>query len=528
MEPMIRDPETAAKKRYDVIVIGGGIYGAMLVYEGSRRGLSCLLLEKDDFGEHTSFNNLRIVHGGLRYLQTLDLHRFRESYRERSWFLKHFPDLIRPLPCMMPLYGGGMRRPTIMRSALFLNDFLSGNRNRGIRKDHQIPDGKIINAQTTEKLFPAVDRRNLQGAALWFDAYMPDSPRIIIELLRAACGMGAIALNYCKVTDIIVSRNKVTGAEGIERVTGQNFRFEAPVVVNSTGPWTRQLAAKFDADYPELFRPSLAWNVLLDRPALSTHALALAPQKPHARTYFILPYKGKILAGTDHRPWQAEPSVNPMPDENLIREFLDDLNLTVPGLKLTTDDIGHIFSGLLPAKNNGTSKLAVRETILDHSSREGPGGLLSISGVKFTTARLVAAKILNAIMSRYFPGRASKAVLESISDTRRLQPLQTSFAVSETQDGFWKDIRRIISEEAVVHLDDLVCRRTSLWENRANALALAERVSKIVGWDLPRQLSEIDRLKKWYQNRTHTKQIDSRPSVQSHSPVDNTVQMNGL
>ena len=529
MGPIVRDLETAAKRRYDVIVIGGGIYGAMLVYEGSRRGLACLLLEKDDFGQHTSFNNLRIVHGGLRYLQNLDFHRFRESYRERSWFLRHFPHLISPLPCMMPLYGNGLRRPAVMRCALLLNDLLSGDRNHGIEKDHRIPNGKVINARTTEELFPAVDRKNLRGAATWYDAYMPDSPRIIIELLRTACGMGAFVLNYCEVMGIATSRDKAAGVDGSDRATGQTVRFEAPVVVNTAGPWTRKLAAKFDADYPELFRPSLAWNLLLDRPALSTHALALAPKKPNARTYFVLPYKGKMLAGTGHSPWHSEPSESPLADENLHRDFLADLNQAVPGLNLSTDDISHIFTGLLPAKHNGTDKLAVRETILDHSVTGGPKGLVSVSGVKFTTSRLVVEKTLNTIMARYLPGKASKkSAAASGKNLLHAQPARRLRTGSEAQEGFWEEIRKIISDEAVVHLDDLVCRRTSLWENRENALLMAERVSAIAGWDLPRQKCEIDRLKMWYQRRTPPKRVGQGQPVFNQCTVDGRAEGNAF
>jgi glycerol-3-phosphate dehydrogenase len=120
-----RDPVGAVRGRYDLIVVGGGIYGVMILLEASRRRLNALLVERDDFGGQTSFNSLRIIHGGLRYLQTLDLHRFRESVSERQWFLRTFPDLIRPLPCLMPLHGDGLRRPPVLRAALAANDFLS-------------------------------------------------------------------------------------------------------------------------------------------------------------------------------------------------------------------------------------------------------------------------------------------------------------------------------------------------------------------------------------------------------------------
>jgi glycerol-3-phosphate dehydrogenase len=342
---------------------------------------------------------------------------------------------------------------------------------------------------------------------------MPDSPRIVIDLLRAAVDMGADIINYLEATNICVAKNKVTGVEGVDMTAGRGFRFEAPVVVNTAGPWARKLAAQFDADYPELFQPSLAWNVLLNRPALSTHALALAPKKPKARTYFILPYKGKMLAGTDHGPWLAEPYANPMPDIETIRNFLNDLNLTIPGLNLTADDIGYIFSGLLPAKENGTQKLAVREKILDHSAQGGPWGLVSVSGVKYTTARLVAEKTLAAIEARCFHSDASVVTKALESNQVLSTPSLRTQALSKENKNFWKEVQEIITEEAVMHLDDLVCRRTSLWEDKGNFSGLVEGLSKITGWDALRQQSEITRLEKWCQNRAYPGPESSMPST---------------
>src|SRR3970040_1750222 len=113
MGKLIRQPEAASKEKYDLIIVGGGIYGAALSYMASLYGLESLLLERDDFGGATSYNSLRILHGGLRYLQKLDLHRFWESVRERNWFFRNFAGLVEPLPCLIPLYNRGLYRKSI-------------------------------------------------------------------------------------------------------------------------------------------------------------------------------------------------------------------------------------------------------------------------------------------------------------------------------------------------------------------------------------------------------------------------------
>ena len=175
MDKIIRQPEIAARKTYDVIIIGGGVYGAMLSLEASLRGLRSLMLECNDFGAATSFNSLRIIHGGFRYLQNLNLRRFRESLKERKWFLSSFPELVKPLSCLMPLYGKGLRRPSILKAGLLINEVLSSHRNSGIREDRKIPPGRIVNIDKVKDIFPDVDMINLKGGAVWYDAFMPDS-----------------------------------------------------------------------------------------------------------------------------------------------------------------------------------------------------------------------------------------------------------------------------------------------------------------------------------------------------------------
>ena len=131
---ILRDPAAAAGARYDLIVVVGGVHGIMIALEATRRGLRPLPLERADFAGATSHNSLRILHGGLRYLQSLDLGRSLESIRERAWWRGHFPDLVQPLLCLMPLYGAGLRRPASLRLALGLNDLLGAAGRRRPRR----------------------------------------------------------------------------------------------------------------------------------------------------------------------------------------------------------------------------------------------------------------------------------------------------------------------------------------------------------------------------------------------------------
>ena len=496
MAKIIREPASAAKETYDLIVVGGGIYGAMLSLEASRRGLRSLLMERDDFGGATSFNSLRIIHGGLRYLQSLDLRRFRESVAERRWFLQTFPGLVEVLPCLMPLYGDGLRRPLILRTVLRTNDFLSRKRNQGVRPDRHLPPGRVIDAHQTRQIFPSVDTQGLEGGAIWYDAFMPNSQRLLVEILRWSCEYGATALNHVEALQLLKNKRGVTGVLAIDRMSGQTNEYRAKIVVNVTGPWCRELAARFDRDEPCLFKSSIAWNVLLNREPLADHALAVAPRKAGGRTYFLVPWKAKLLAGTGHVPWFGGQE-KPMPSTEDLQEFLNDLNLAVPSLEVHQNDILYVFAGLLPVTKVGSVNLATQEVIFNHADHGGPRGLYSISGVKFTTARLVAEKILSRIY------RENQVCQHTGNTTfRPPQDAQGERGIFDFDwhpvpgDSEWKDsLRLIIEEESVQHVDDLVFRRTTLWEDFSRALEIAPLVCEFFNWDDFRRSEEMVRLK---------------------------------
>ncbi len=458
---IVRDPNAAARARYDLIVVGGGVYGCALTLEAARRGLRPLLVERDDFGEHTSWSSLRIVHGGLRSLQQLDLRRFFESVAERRWWLRAFPDHVRPLPCVMPLYGRGLHRRSLFGPALAVNDLLSWRRNRGIdRQECRLPRGRLLSASETADRLPGVEPRGLRGGALWYDAAMPDSHRVLIELLRRGCAHGATCLNYVEAEALRVEDGRVAGVSASDRVSGDALELAAPVVVNCCGPWSRELAARFDRDIEALFRPSLAFNLLLDRAPDFSVAAAVVPRRPGGGVYFLVPWKGRILAGTYHAPW-AEGLERAEGRAEHVERFREELEEAAPGLVGAATPVLRVLWGRLPAAREGTDRLATRESIYDHGARGGPQGLFSVSGVKFTMARRVAERTLRAVRRRAAGGPSpgptagerppprSPLALEELRDLHAADPASARRA-----------IRRLVEEESVVQMSDLLVRRT--------------------------------------------------------------------
>jgi glycerol-3-phosphate dehydrogenase len=470
--------ETASRGRYDLIVIGAGVHGICVALEAAWRGLRPLLLERDDFAGATSWASLRILHGGLRYLQSLDLIRHRESSRERDWFLRHFPDLTRPLPCLMPLYNRGLKRPDAMAAALFLNDALSRGRNAGPPPDRRIPDGKVLSPVETRDRFPAVRTDGLRGAAFWHDGLMTHCQRLNMELLRWAVSAGAVALNYLAADSLVRENGAVAGVRGRDRLSGQWREFRAPVVVNAAGPWCRPFAARHHRDAPALFRPQVAFNLLFDHSPPSEDAVAVWPRRPNARAYFLVPWRGRLFAGTLHAPWNG-PIRSPAPPPALVREFIADVNDAVPGLALSEDRVVRAYAGLLPAKADDSSIMAPRPVWIDHGRNGGPPGFWTVSGNKYTTARLTAEKLVR----RAFPGRS-----------RRMTPRPAPMAGLDFHD--WRPpaedsrareaVLALMDAEAVTCWEDLLLRRTDWGRNPKTLSEIRRRLRDLTGRaDLP-------------------------------------------
>ena len=490
MSKIIRDCAAAAAEKYDLIVIGGGIYGIMLALEAGQRQKRVLLLEKEDFGGATSLNHLRTIHGGLRYLQSLDLPRFFESVAERRWFLTHFPALVQVLPCLMPLYGRGLKRPVIMGPALLLNDCLGLTRNRGVGSPKQLPRGRLVSSGFMDKVFPQIDRKGLQAGAMWYDAAAPEHQRLLMEILRWACALGAVALNYVQAESLLLHNSEVRGVLARDQQSGQHHEFRSPLVINAAGPWCRQLAQKFDRDYPRLFPKNLLlFNVLFKRKALSEYALALTPHNLRGHTYFVHNWKNRLLAGTAEI-LVADKTDNPRPEPEQIANFIFDMNQAVPELFLTEQDIEHIYAGILPAGESGT--LAGREVIVRHRDHGGPAGLFSVSGVKYTTSRLVAEKALHRIFPGR-PGREPQAPPTEANSGRWF--FDYDWMPGAADAGAIASLKALVEEEAVVHLDDLILRRTGLGENRRRISELLPRLRPLFSWNDLRWQQECERLK---------------------------------
>lgn len=483
-----RDPERAAACHYDLIIVGGGVYGCSLLLEASRRGMQALLLERDDFGGATTWNSLRIIHGGLRYLQTANLRRFRRSVREQAWWLHHFREFVEPLPCLMPLYQRGLRRKAVMQLALQLNDWLA----RSVRGS--VGDGVsdfeksgVIELDRVVDRFPRVPQQGLVGAATWSDLRMMAPQRLLVELLRWALSSGGRAVNYMECVGLARHDGKPV-VQARCKESHRDYEFMADQVVNCAGPWTSELVAQQGLIQPDDRGSCVAFNLLVNRRPLANEALALTPDRPSSQTLFFLPHGEHCLVGTAYLSRQSGAT----PDAEHIAAFLRDVNAAVGDWDLSTRDVVEVLPGRLPARSPGSRQPAATPKMAHHVLRRGEKPCVtSVVGEKLTTARFMAEATLRRI-SR-IRRRPLPPYQQSAQPAPSLRP--NLFGTSATSTWSAHDLQKWVAEESVLHVDDLLIRRCDpIGVPTARRLQVAANVMDALGWDASHQQRERARL----------------------------------
>ena len=307
---MKRNLSELSGREYDLVIVGGGIFGVCAAWDATLRGLSVALVERGDFCQATSANHLKVVHGGIRYLQHLDIYRILESNRERNALLRIAPHLVQPLPVIVPTYGHGMQGKEILSVGLMIYDLMVFNRNKGLNDpDRRIPRGHIISRRECLELFPDLERKNLTGAGVFYDGQMYNPPRLALSYLRSAMESGAQAANYLEATGFLRKADSVVGVEVRDRITSDEFEIRCKVVLNASGPWAeRLLESKMGIQLSPQQTYSRDACFVIPRRLTGEYALAVqgSTSDPDAvlstghRHLFIVPWRDYTLIGVWH------------------------------------------------------------------------------------------------------------------------------------------------------------------------------------------------------------------------------------
>jgi glycerol-3-phosphate dehydrogenase len=414
---MYRDSARFTRNQYDLLIIGGGIYGICAAWDATLRGLSVALVERGDFCGATSANPLKIVHGGFRYIQHADVRRMRESIHERRVLMRIAPHLVYPLPFLIPTYGHGMQGKEMLTLALFLYDLFGLDRNRGITDPQKrIPWGRVIPKDECLHLFPTLEKNGLTGAVVFYDGQMYNPPRLTLSYLRSAVNAGAEAVNYLEVTGFLRDRTRVTGIKARDLLTGNELEICGRIVLNASGPWAEQVLRHLGVCLraPLLLTKDL--YLVVDRLLSENYALAVPSRykDPDAivsrgrRHFFLIPWRGRTLIGSSHVIYGGPPDEFAVTEKD-VQELIDEINEAYPPLALTPEDVSMWNAGLVPFGNY----YGKRSRIIDHAKEHGMDGLVSITGVRYTTSRGVATEAVDLVLKKL--GRKAPASMTAVT-----------------------------------------------------------------------------------------------------------------
>lgn len=383
-----------AGKQLDVLVVGGGITGACVLLEAARRGLRAGLVEREDYGAGATANCLKIVHGGLRYLQQLDLRRVRESAAARSLWLRSAPHLVEPLPVVFPTYRRKFPPRAVLAVALAVDRALDPRRNRGLLPERMVPPPRVLSRAECARLAPSTPGAALTGGVLFYDALTYSPERLTLEVIQAAEDAGAVAVNHAEFVAPTTAGDRVTGARLRDTLSGGLADVGTRWIVNATGAWVGGVAESLvEARRATDQRYSIALNLVTRRPAAGP-AFSLLGE----RRLFAVPWRGQLMIGTAHLSHEGEAADFRVGPKHVER-FLTEINAAAPRLQLSEEDVAVVHAGLLPVTSPGPGRperLLPRHRIIDHAS-DGIAGAVSVLTVKLTTATTVARDVLDRL-----------------------------------------------------------------------------------------------------------------------------------
>lgn len=455
---------------HDVLVVGGGIHGVAVARDAALRGLSVLLLERGDLASGTTSRSSKLLHGGIRYLETMQLRLVREALREREILLGIAPvGLVRAVQFLLPHYRGAGRPGPWVALGLGLYGLLAG---RTPLARHQ-----RVSARDALALEPGLSPRGLAGASLFWDAQMDDALLCVATALSAA-DAGAELRTHTALRTLRAEGGRWR-ATLRDEITGEERSAEARAVVNAAGPWVDDVRALAGRARGSGLRRSRGTHVVV--PAVTrTHALLLTA-RTDGRVFFVLPWESHSLIGTTDVDDLAPPAaVGPTIDD--IRYLLDETGHSVPGIHPDTRPV-RAFAGVRSLVSSGAAMPSAnpREYRLITE-----GTLVSLVGGKYTTHRSLAERAVDAVV-RALGARARACATATTPLPDRREPAIAALR-ARYPDGVDAGSGLRVSEAEAVHavreerarsLDDVLLRRTRLW---LDGPALRRAAPRVAGW----------------------------------------------
>jgi len=404
--------DLAKAREYDLIVIGGGIVGAGIAQDAACRGLSVLLIEKDDFAAHTSSKTTKLIHGGLRYLEQGRLRLTYQLSQERALLEQLAPHLVKDISFVLPLTEKDQLFSWRARIGLTLYDLLASGLFNGRQNHENIEPKEVFEAA------PALAQENITGGLRFHDA-ITDDARLVLTVIKSAVSQGAHVLNYVEAIGLKDHDKVVREVECRDRLNGTTVTLRCKVCVNAAGIFSDQIIGMVKKNWQPRIMPGKGIHIVLPFSAFPTNTGLFLPT-PDKRYVFVLPWQRALMVGTTDSPYTGDLN-NPIPNNDEIDYLLQILNKYNGGRRLARTDVKAAWAGIRPLispfdankfpktnkskqptnTDNKDNSLPTSQLSREHEIFIGPKGLVSVIGGKLTNYRLMAEQVMDRILERY-------------------------------------------------------------------------------------------------------------------------------
>ena len=523
----------ARKRKYDLVVIGGGITGAGVAQNAASRGLSVLVIEKTDFGAGTSSKTTKLIHGGLRYLEQFHFALTRQLCEERERLKRLAPHLVRDFSFVLPFTRGNLFFNMKAAAGIGLYDLLTMTAGRTGSHAH-------LNKKTLSQMSPALSSTVVSGGIKFHDA-ITDDTRMVLSVIKSACGYGGTVIDYVQVDGVKMTDGRISEVECHDRFSGEDFSVACRACVNATGVWTDEICNLVSGSPEQRVTPSKGTHIVVPSSAFETNTALFLPTKDR-RFVFVVPWMRALMIGTTDDFYTGNIN-HPLATADEMDYLLSVVNSYTESHRLSRRDITGSFAGLrplvrLPGQDADNTSSMSRE----HLIFEAPGKLINVAGGKLTSYRLMAEEIVDQVAKLHSELRpnvsatgeimlggwtgkdnflAASAAITARARRLFLEPATIDHLVAnygaeadkvleileESPDlgrricsdfpPIYAEIPFCLEHEMAVSLEDVLFRRLRLGIlNHGQALAAAPAVARLMqrllGWDEPRLNFELE------------------------------------
>lgn len=366
---------------WDMVIIGGGATGLGAAVDAANRGYKTLLIEQNDFANATSSRSTKLVHGGVRYLKQGNFKLIKEALKERKILLQNAPHVCNSLQFVIPVYTWFSKWYYGM--GLKLYDFISGK--------HSLGKTTMVSKASVLQLLPTINTKNLCGGIVYFDGQFDDA-RLAINLAQTATGKGAVVLNYCTATDFNIVNNSIKSITVKDEISKVDYCVKAKICINATGVFADALLYIINKQHLPIIKASQGVHIVIDKKYLPTTTALMIPATTDGRVLFAIPWHNKIVIGTTDTPIENI-VIEPIALQHEVDFIISTLNSYLQ-IKITQQQVLSVFAGLRPLVQaqaiKNTASLSREHIIINEKN-----GMITITGGKWTTYRLMAEEVIN-------------------------------------------------------------------------------------------------------------------------------------